>query len=415
MMPVLVIQLARFGDLVQTKRLVSCLQASGATVHLLVDDSLAGLARIVYPDVRLHGLAAHARPDPVRMRRTLDELSGLDFQAVYNLNFSGLTTCLTSLFDPAIVRGYRLEAGQAHKDPWAAMAFRWAGRRRLGGLNLVDFWAGFAWPLNDPRTVNPPAAPRGGGLGVVLAGRHARRSLPPDVLAPLVGAALAPLVGAALAGLSRPTIVLLGSQAEHGAAKALLSSLPLKLQENTRDLTGRTDWPDLAEELSGLDRVLTPDTGTMHLAAHLGVPVTAFFLSSAWGHETGPYGLGHTIWQAAPECAPCLEAAACPQAMACLEPFRERGLMRLLGGKTAATPPAGLLGYTTDFDDLGVVQRPLAGQDPDSQARERYRAFLARHLGLGPGGSPAPDLAEWLEADPDFMLDKHITLPDPLL
>ena len=36
-----------------------------------------------------------------------------------------------------------------------------------------------------------------------------------------------------------------------------------------------------------LDVLLTPDTGIMHLAAHLGVPVFAFFLSSAWCHETG--------------------------------------------------------------------------------------------------------------------------------
>lgn len=409
MKPVLVLQLARFGDLIQTKRLVACLRADGAPVHLLVDESLSGLARLVYPGVQVHALQAHAPPDPDRTRRTLAELAAVDFQAVYNLNFSGLTTCLTTLFDPDLVRGYRLDAGQLHKDPWAGMAFRWAGRRRLAGLNLVDFWAGFAGLAVEPADVNPPAEPRGGGLGVVLAGRHARRSLPPELLAPLVGAVLA--------GVAGKSVVLLGSQAEHGAAKALRSLLPVGLQDKTRDLTGRTGFADLIEVLSGLDRVLTPDTGTMHLAAHLGVPVTAVFLSSAWCHETGPYGRGHIVWQAVRECSPCLEAAPCRESLACLAPFGARSFLRLLLGTGAQEPPDGLVGYHTDLDALGAVCRPFAGADPEREARERFRGFLARRLGVACGQNlpPAPDLDDWLESDPDFMLGKPSTLPDPLL
>ena len=53
----LVIQLARFGDLLQTKRLLRSLQADGE-VHLLVDDSLKSLAHIVYPGIEVHGIAA---------------------------------------------------------------------------------------------------------------------------------------------------------------------------------------------------------------------------------------------------------------------------------------------------------------------------------------------------------------------
>ncbi len=397
---VLVLQLARFGDLLQTKRLLGTLAASGRRVHLVVDSSLEVLARLVYPGLTVHALPVHSRPDPAALRQVLGELAALNFSEVYNLNFVGLSLSLTTLFDPATVRGYHLEAGQLHKDTWPAMAFRWTRERRRFGLNLVDFWAANAMPMLPPQGVNPVAAPKGGGLGVVLAGRNARRSLPVDVLAAMIPAALSKV--------SQPRVYLLGTEAERPAAKALIGRFKASTLSAVVDLTGRTNWSGLIETISGLDRLLTPDTGAMHLAAHLGTPVTAFFLSSAWCHETGPYGLGHTIWQSAPGCAPCLEAAPCPCGMACLKPFQTREMLRLLTGKGLDQPPADLIGYETAFDALGVVNRPVAGADPGLAVRQRFRAFLARQLGLARSQDvpPAPDLAEQLVADTDFMLDK---------
>lgn len=400
MKPVLVMQLARFGDLIQTKRLVAGLAASGREVHLLLDASLASLAGLVYPGATVHTLNAHFPPDPATLRKTLADLADLDFHRVYNLNFAGMSLAVSALFDQAAVRGHKLVSGQPLRDPWAAMAFRWTKDRRLGSINLADFWAGFSLPLAPAETVNPEARPRGGGLGVAMAGRHARRSLPPEVLAPVVQALL-PLTNA-------PRILLFGTASERPAARELLNRLPARVASMAEDLTGRTGWEELTDRVAGLDRVLTPDTGVMHLAAHLGVPVTATFLSSAWCHETGPYGLGHTVWQAALDCAPCLEAAPCPHKLACLDAFRRREFLRLLGGKAQGDPPPGLIGFRTGFDALGVTCTAFAGHDPGLAERSRVRAFLARHLGLAAGQSvpAAPDLAQWLEEDPDFMLEK---------
>lgn len=408
MKPVLVVQLARFGDLVQTKRLVLGLIRAGREVHLLVDASLKRLAGIVYPQVTVHTVNAHSAPDPAQLLDSLTGLAGAGFGRVYNLNFAGLSMAVSSLFDPDTVRGYRLEAGQAMRDPWAAMAMRWTKNRRLGAVNLADFWAGFSLPMADASTVNPDAAPRGGGLGVAMAGRHARRSLPPEVLAPVVQAML-PLVGDA-------RLTLFGTASERPAARELMSRLPARLLDRVVDLTGRTGWRDLADTVAGLDRLLTPDTGIMHLAAHFGVPVSAVFLSSAWCHETGPYGRGHTVWQAVQECSPCLESAPCPCESACLDVFRKREFLRLAGGNGQGEPPAGLVGYRTDFDALGVVCEPFSGAVPREQAeqaeRRRVRAFVARYLGIEAGSAepPAPDLAERLVEEPDFMLKKHQAL-----
>jgi ADP-heptose:LPS heptosyltransferase len=408
MKPVLVMQLARFGDLVQTKRLVKGLLARGLEVHLLVDASLSRLAALVYPGVAVHAVNAHSPPDPLALRETLAGLAEIPFARVYNLNFAGMSLAVSGLFDPDTVRGYRLEAGQPVRDPWAAMAFRWTKNRRQSAVNLADFWAGFSLPMADAASVNPEAQPLGGGLGVAMAGRSARRSLSPEVLA-LVVQALLPVAKA-------PKIYLLGTAAERAAAKDLTARLPVRVADMVEDLTGRTNWDQLTDVVSGLDRLLTPDTGVMHLAAHLGVPVTATFLSSAWCHETGPYGAGHTVWQAVLPCTPCLESAPCPCGHACLEPFKRREFLRLVAGKVANDPPAGLVGFRTELDALGVACTAFAGTDTGAAERARTRAFLCRHLGIGAGqdAPPAPDLAERLVEEPDFMLEKPQALRELL-
>jgi ADP-heptose:LPS heptosyltransferase len=412
---VLVVQLARMGDLIQTKRLllsVALADPCGVApeVHLLTDASLTSLARLLFPGVVCHGLAAHG-PDAAAMaddpsalarvmanRSVFAELSGLGFARVYLLNHSGLARAVSALFDPGIVCGHVRRNGQPDKDPWPALAFRFAAARREAGVNLADFWAAFAPRMIAPHLVNPPAAPKGGGLGVVLAGREARRSLPPDILARLAAAALA--------RHDSRRLVILGTAAQARTARELRRALSPSVEQCVVDLTGKTDLPGLFREIAALDELFTPDTGAMHLAAHLGTPTTAFFLSSAWCHETGPYGAGHTVWQAVTPCAPCLESAPCDQAMACLAPFADPAMVRLAAGSGKAAPPPGIVGFRTASDALGVVCRLFAGDDPAQPARTAFRAFVAEHLGvrLEEGGHPALGGRYYLETD--WMLDR---------
>jgi ADP-heptose:LPS heptosyltransferase len=412
----LVIQLARFGDLVQSKRLLlSLLAEPGAKVHLCLDQSLAPLAALLYPSVVLHPVTAHGTalaklPATEQARALLSanlpafrELAGLDFQRVYNLNFSPLNFRVASLFDPAIVRGHVWENGQESVGQWARMAMRWSSLRRVG-LNIADFWAWHHPAPVAPGEVNPAAQGRGGGLGVVLAGRESRRSLPPKELAGLVAALLDTGIVT-----GEGAVTLLGSAAEAKAAHQLLRELPPKRTGQVKNLCGGTDWAGLRDVVGGLDLLLTPDTGTMHLAAALGVPVLATFLSSAWCSETGPYGLGHRVFQAVTDCAPCLESQPCELNVACLKPFGAARLTRYLATGVAGHLPEGLLDLDSGLDSLGVTFLPRAGEDASTPVRKRFRAFLARHLGAGGAWDalPVQEFAERLYSERDWMV------PDP--
>jgi ADP-heptose:LPS heptosyltransferase len=382
----LVIQLARFGDLIQTKRLLATLCArQDSRVHLCLDRSLEPLARLVFPSVILHPITAHGtglkgqeavRAMLVDNRRAFADLCATSFERVYNLNFSGLNFRLAALFDPDMVEGYAWKNGQELISLWPSMAMRWSDQRRFS-INLVDFWAGYCPDMIAPERVNPPAEARGNGLGVVLAGRESRRSLPVDILARIVATTAQ--------ARKAPHVHLLGGAGEHAAGQAVMKLLPPAVQARTRNLAGATGWADLVEIVGSLDLLLTPDTGTMHLAAHLGTPVHAFFLSSAWCFETGPYGAGHTIHQAVAPCLPCLETRPCDNGVACIGAFTDPGYQRFMTTRKPEHMPGNMIAYESRFDALGQTYHPVAGIDPDSEQRARFRQFILAHLQGDPG------------------------------
>ncbi|MCC8194662.1 MAG: glycosyltransferase family 9 protein [Deltaproteobacteria bacterium] len=398
----LVIQLARFGDTIQTKRLLLSLAATpGDTVHLAVDASLAPFARSLYPFAEVHAVHAHAtNTNPAEVLRNKDAfaaLAAIPFASVYNLNFSGMALALAALFDPDAVRGYSRRNGQAFRSRWLRMGFRWMDNRRLAPLNLVDFWAYLHPDPVAPAFVNPEATARSGGkIAVVAAGREARRSLPPDVLAPLVESVFAARGG--------PEIVILGSGAERVFSRKLLRLFRPAVLQKVDDACGRTSLSDLPDILAGCDLVLTPDTGIMHLAAHMGIPVQAFFLSSAWCFETGPYGNGHTVFQATRFCAPCVETRPCPYATACLEPFASMELQGAVRAKEPGRWPEGLMRFTTRCDDFGCDYVPLRGDLPELASRAGLRALLAEYCGKGGDQAIAPRSAETVFHETDWML-----------
>ena len=80
---------------------------------------------------------------------------------------------------------------------------------------------------------------------------------------------------------------------------------------------GQTTLSRLMNELSRCRALLTNDTGTMHLAAHLGVPTIALF-GSTEPALTGPVGEGHTVIRHHVECSPCF-LRECPIDFRCME------------------------------------------------------------------------------------------------
>jgi heptosyltransferase-1 len=71
-------------------------------------------------------------------------------------------------------------------------------------------------------------------------------------------------------------------------------------------LAGKTELKELLEVMRGARFVVSNDSGPMHIAAALGIPVFAIF-GPTDPIKTGPYGEGHIIIREDIPCAPCLK------------------------------------------------------------------------------------------------------------
>jgi len=99
--------------------------------------------------------------------------------------------------------------------------------------------------------------------------------------------------------------------------KAIGNTISTVLGENCVNRIGQTTLDELIAELRDCRALLTNDTGTMHLAALLGVPVVAVF-GSTEPALTGPLGSGHTIVRHHVECSPCF-LRDCPIDFRCMK------------------------------------------------------------------------------------------------
>ena len=166
----LVIQLARFGDIIQSKRLLLALMQDG-DVTLLVDNSLCSLAQLIYPDADCRGVFSSTSSSQTvweENRKIFEALQKEQFDEIYPLNHSLLCQTITTLFEPEQLRGYFRHNGYARHSNWVRMAFRWLGSRKKTPINLVDFWGMFAENPYPAHLVNPKAEARGRGLALSL-------------------------------------------------------------------------------------------------------------------------------------------------------------------------------------------------------------------------------------------------------
>ncbi len=106
---------------------------------------------------------------------------------------------------------------------------------------------------------------------------------------------------------------LFGVEKDRPVAAAILQAAAIPVT----DLLGKTTLAQLMDELRTCDVLLTNDTGTMHLAAHLGVPVVALF-GSTEPALTGPLGPGHRVIRHHVECSPCF-LRECPIDFRCMK------------------------------------------------------------------------------------------------
>jgi heptosyltransferase-2 len=107
--------------------------------------------------------------------------------------------------------------------------------------------------------------------------------------------------------------ILFGTKKDAASGKKICEALG----DHYTNRIGQTTIEQLIDELRECRLLLTNDTGTMHLASLLGVPVVAIF-GSTEPRMTGPLGQDHVVLRHQVECSPCF-LRQCPIDFRCMK------------------------------------------------------------------------------------------------
>jgi len=126
--------------------------------------------------------------------------------------------------------------------------------------------------------------------------------------------------------------IIYGAAGDRAVAEQICEGFP----GDVENLAGHTSMEELMSGLSASQALLTNDTGTMHLADLLGVPLVAVF-GSTEPLLTGPRGRDSITLRQQVECSPCF-LRACPLDFRCMKAITPEAaaaaLMSLLDGSS---------------------------------------------------------------------------------
>ncbi len=396
MAKVLVSQLARMGDLTQSLYLLQDLKkVEGHHVSVLVDRRLEGFllelapwVDAVYPldmEGYLRGFQDKSSWLDLweALARELGSVRGVQFDRIINLNFGRLSGAVMSCFcGETPVDGFFPVPQGPCGDSWVeTLSALVQTDRRWNRVHLVDmfrFYAGEQTPPQGFRARELEPLGSGSVLGIQVATRSPKRTWPLEAFVEVIR------------GLCRdpgPEIVLFGEQGEMNQAERIVTEVS---SDRLVNLVGKTTLKDLIEVLGKCHCLLSGDTGTLHLAAWLGVPGLAIYFGPASLFETGPYGTGHTVVCAQRPCAPCHEDAHCPEGTTCGGSVTPETVLELLTGNSVSPRPR-LQIYHSTFLEGWLQYRPwyLKSATPQDILGALYLGSLGELLGLPDGRAPS--------------------------
>lgn len=327
---VLICNLTRLGDLLQTQPLINDLHEAGYSVGLVCQENFASalpLLRNVRQSWTLPGAAFLSALDaswPEALKRLMDfsQKTAREANARFILNLT--PTLPARLLSRLLARDAQLlgfgidEYGYGlNEGVWASFISVAARQRINAPFNISDMLRRLAYPLTGT----------GKGDYALTEPDEASMGWAEKFIAPLAGEAAAfvafqpgasaenrrwPIsyfqqLGQRLWDKAKIVPILLGS----GNEKPLALEYGKEAQHPWLDAMGKTNLREAAALLKKCCLLVSNDTGTMHLASGQNVPILAFFLATAQPWDTAPLRPLSCCLEARMDCHPCSFQAKC--------------------------------------------------------------------------------------------------------
>ncbi len=335
---ILILALTRMGDLYETYPMVAALRERypASVISLIAYREFApalgplSLLASVYP-VDGAGLLSLARSfgSPLEAYRSvrgwIDEINRFDADLLINLTPNRIGAVLGYLIRAREKRGLHMtpDGYRAHYGKFVPYLGMLVKNRLYNNLNLSDLFlkiAGVPPPSSIPLSI--PRESRS-----IVSGKRERAGIRDGdtLVAFATGASqelkrwptlrFAEAIRLLLESRSGMHAVLLGSGEEDRLRNARIReeirSSRSDIFDRVHDWTGGTGPDELFALLEQANILVSNDTGTMHAAALLGLPVVCLSFANLFYPETGPWGAGNIVLYSRAPCAPCAPDSRC--------------------------------------------------------------------------------------------------------
>ncbi len=399
---ILVIAMTRMGDLFQMAPMAAALRERnpgcriGLVAYREFGETAAGLA--LFDDLYLVDGQAIRRmvfDDRISWSEKISRIRAMsadwnqgEYDLLINLTPNRIGTVLGYLVKAREVRGVIMtrDGFRAFYDPAIAYFGMMVRNRLYNDTNLVDLFLRIAQVppprglvLPERMDIPAPGLPADKRWVAVQTGASvAIKRWPEESFVRMIAHFLSRSPGSG--------IVLVGSGEEDVARnRRIVATLEDRWSSGRiLNLTGRTSVRELAGVLRSVSRLVSNDTGAMHVAAAMGTPVVALSFANLFYPETAPYGKNHVVLQSRKPCAPCGIDAHCLDPV-CREDIAPEWLAQFVVHleKTEAAPMdlrARVSGFL-ERDPPGS-QLLVAVSGWDGRGRLRYRPVSRPPMGL---------------------------------
>lgn len=325
MKEILIINLTRMGDLLQTTPLMAGLKAKhhGSRITLLINSAFKEICRgIPFIDELIEFDMKDYRKRVLEKKYSMVEnyhlledlikrINTKAYDLTINITHSPISAILTALIRTKEVRGFSMdsEGHRVIKHPWMRYFFNVIPNRNYNPFHIVDMYLkiGDVKPVTrgliyDPSREDEEKAllllqHRGISKGDMMVGFHlgaskSEKTWPVSSYAELAGM---------IAGAFGAKILLFGSPGEADLA----GQFEVNSQVRPVNFVGKTSVGELAALLRMCRLFISNDTGPLHIATSVGTKVIDISTANVNFMETGPYGEGHYVIQADLPCVPC--------------------------------------------------------------------------------------------------------------
>lgn len=326
---ILILQLNRLGDLVQTVPLLRRIRREhpSALITLVALEGFSGiLSECSWFDelvaIPLKDVEALAAPENQAAFPELPPFSAHpEFRRGYDLAVNLTNDLGSSVICEKIQAARKLGRINTYEGelrllgPWAKYLFSMVSHRLDNLFNLVDIQMGIAGyaPRPERASLAVPEARRAEARTLLASlGRRPGRKL----VALQTGASELhrawslenfTAVAQGLMASGYADIALMGDAKERERVERLAEMVGMPVL----NLAGRTSLQLLPAVLEACDLLISNDTGTIHVAAATGTATLGLYFSTAYYSETAPYGDNHAVLQVEIPCAPCLASSRC--------------------------------------------------------------------------------------------------------